>query len=58
MKKPSGRFEVLHRSGRVETLHFKTLEGKDYKELVKDLDKAKEIGSVTYYKLILGKERT
>lgn len=55
MKKPSGRFEVLHRSGRQETILFKTYEGKDYKEIVKDLEKAKEIGSVTYYKTIIGK---
>ncbi len=57
MKKQSGRFEVTHRSGRNETIFFKAYEGKDYKEIVKDLEKAKDIGSVIHYKTIIGKEK-
>lgn len=56
MKKPSGRFEVEYASGRKENLPFKTYEGKDYKELLKDLKGSKELGAIKEYTLKLGKE--
>lgn len=55
MKKPSGRFEVEYASGRKEELLFKTYEGRDYKELVKDLRSAQETGAIKNYSLKLGK---
>lgn len=57
MKKPSGRFEVVYASGRTENLAFKTYEGKDYKDLLRDLSWSKEIGNVKEFNLKLGKEK-
>lgn len=55
MKKPSGRFEVVYASGREETLTFKTFEGKDFKELKRDLERSKELGAIKEFTLKLGK---
>jgi len=53
MKKQSGWFEVHYASGRTEELHFKTYEGKDYKDLKRDLEYAKETGAVKSFPMKL-----
>lgn len=55
MKKPSGKIKVSYRSGREEFIPFKTYEGKDYKEPIKDLNKSVKIGSTLKYEIIFNK---
>lgn len=57
MKKPSGRFNVTYASGREESLPFKTYEGKDYKELLRDLTWSRDIGSIKSFEMKLGKDK-